>query len=110
MSVEAPSERVRVKRKADRGRYERALVDEILDEALICHVGILVDGAPVVIPTIHARVGDDLYLHGANGNRMLRTLAAGGPVCVTVTLLDGLVMARSWFHHSMNYRSVVVMG
>lgn len=78
METAAPSERVRVKRKADRGRYERALVEEILDEALICHVGIVVDDAPVVIPTIHARIGDVLYLHGANGNRLLRALAAGG--------------------------------
>ena len=104
------TERVRVRRKADRGRYERDVVDEVLDEALVCHVGFVVDGDPVVIPTIHARVGDTVYLHGATGNRMLRTLAAGGPVCVTATLVDGLVLARSWFHHSMNYRSVVVMG
>ena len=106
----APSARTTVRRRAQRGRYERDLVHAILDEALVCHVGFESEHGPVVLPTMHARVGDTLYLHGAVGNAMLRTLAAGAPVCVTVTLLDGLVLARSAFHHSMNYRSVVVFG
>lgn len=105
-----PSPRTTVRRKADRGRYDRDLINAILDEALVCHVGF--DGAhgPVVLPTMHARVGDTLYLHGAAGNAMLKAVADGGSVCVTVTLLDGLVLARSAMHHSMNYRSVVVFG
>jgi nitroimidazol reductase NimA-like FMN-containing flavoprotein (pyridoxamine 5'-phosphate oxidase superfamily) len=106
----APTSRTAVRRKADRGRYERELVHAILDEALVCHVGFESDHGPVVLPTMHARVNESLYLHGAVGNAMLRTLAAGAPVCATVTLLDGLVLARSAFHHSMNYRSVVVFG
>jgi nitroimidazol reductase NimA-like FMN-containing flavoprotein (pyridoxamine 5'-phosphate oxidase superfamily) len=106
----APTSRTAVRRKADRGRYERELVHAILDEALVCHVGFESDHGPVVLPTMHARVHETLYLHGAVGNAMLRTLAAGAPVCATVTLLDGLVLARSAFHHSMNYRSVVVFG
>jgi hypothetical protein len=108
--AEAPSARTTVRRRAPRGRYERELVHAILDEALVCHVGFESEHGPVVLPTMHARVGDTLYLHGAVGNAMLRTLAGGAPVCVTVTLLDGLVLARSAFHHSMNYRSVVVFG
>jgi hypothetical protein len=108
--AEAPSARTTVRRRAQRGHYERELVHAILDEALVCHVGFESEHGPVVLPTMHARVGDTLYLHGAVGNAMLRTLAAGAPVCVTVTLLDGLVLARSAFHHSMNYRSVVVFG
>lgn len=108
--MEAPSVRTTVRRRAQRGRYERDLVHAILDEALVCHVGFESEHGPVVLPTMHARVDDTLYLHGAVGNAMLRTLAAGAPVCVTVTLLDGLVLARSAFHHSMNYRSVVVFG
>lgn len=106
----APSTRTTVRRRAQRGRYERDLVHAILDEALVCHVGFESEHGPVVLPTMHARVDDTLYLHGAVGNAMLRTLAVGAPVCVTVTLLDGLVLARSAFHHSMNYRSVVVFG
>jgi nitroimidazol reductase NimA-like FMN-containing flavoprotein (pyridoxamine 5'-phosphate oxidase superfamily) len=99
-----------VRRRAQRGRYEDELVHAILDEALVCHVGFESEHGPVVLPTMHARVETTLYLHGAVGNAMLRTLAAGAPVCVTATLLDGLVLARSAFHHSMNYRSVVVFG
>jgi len=99
-----------VRRLRDRGAYDREVVHAILDEALICHVGFVVDGRPAVIPTAYARVGDALYLHGAAGNHMLRTLAAGGDACVTVTLTDGLVLARSAFHHSINYRSVVLFG
>jgi nitroimidazol reductase NimA-like FMN-containing flavoprotein (pyridoxamine 5'-phosphate oxidase superfamily) len=99
-----------VRRKKERGLHDRAAVNAILDEGLICHVGFVSDGAPVVIPTAYGRVGDHLYLHGAVGNHMLRSMAEGGEACVTVTLLDGLVLARSAFHHSMNYRSVVLFG
>jgi uncharacterized protein len=106
----APTDRTRVRRLPKRGQYERETVHAILDEALICHVGFVHDGAPVVIPTLHARVGDRLYLHGSAASRMLRTLEKGAPVCVNVTLVDGLVLARSAFHHSVNYRSVVVFG
>jgi nitroimidazol reductase NimA-like FMN-containing flavoprotein (pyridoxamine 5'-phosphate oxidase superfamily) len=100
----------RVRRRAQRARYDRARVHAILDEALVCHVGFVADGQPIVIPTAYGRVGETLYLHGSPANRMLRSLADGLPVCVTVTLLDGIVLARSAFHHSMNYRSVVVLG
>ena len=102
--------RTRLRRKADRGRHDRPTVEAILDEALICHVGFAVDGRPWVVPTAYARIDDQLYLHGATGNFALRTLASGVDVCVTVTLLDGLVLARSAFHHSMNYRSVMLFG
>jgi nitroimidazol reductase NimA-like FMN-containing flavoprotein (pyridoxamine 5'-phosphate oxidase superfamily) len=105
-----PTDRTRVRRVPARGQYERETVDAILDEALISHVGFVHDGAPVVIPTLHARLGDRLYLHGSAASRMLRTLERGAAVCVTATLVDGLVLARSAFHHSVNYRSVVVFG
>ena len=105
-----PSARTRVKRHPERGAYERDVIDGILDEALVCHVGFAVEGQPFVIPTIHARDGDVLYIHGSPGSRMLRNLRAGIDACVTVTLLDGLVLARSVYNHSMNYRSVVVVG
>jgi nitroimidazol reductase NimA-like FMN-containing flavoprotein (pyridoxamine 5'-phosphate oxidase superfamily) len=104
-----PTSRTKVRRLAERGRYERSLVQEILDEAYVAHVGFVVDGQPRVLPMTYGRVGDDLYLHGAAGNAMLRA-ADGAEVCVTVTLLDGLVLARSAFHHSMNYRSAVLLG
>ena len=104
------TQRTTVKRHPERGVYERATIDAILDEALICHVGFNVDGQPFVIPTIHARDGATLYLHGSPGSRMLRTLREGVDLCVTATLLDGLVLARSVYNHSMNYRSVVVLG
>ena len=104
------SERTRIRRLPARASYDRAVVHAILDEALNCHVGFAVDGQPFVIPTIHARDGERLYVHGSAASRMLRTLADGVPACVTVTLIDGLVLARSAFHHSMNYRSVVVLG
>jgi nitroimidazol reductase NimA-like FMN-containing flavoprotein (pyridoxamine 5'-phosphate oxidase superfamily) len=107
-SVQSP--RTTVRRLPKRGAYDRATIEAILDEALICHVGFIVDGQPMVIPTIHARVDDALYFHGSVASRMLRSLEQGVPACVTVTLLDGLVLARSAFHHSMNYRSVVVLG
>src|SRR6185503_15972512 len=103
-------ERLRVKREPQRARYDRETVDAILDEALICHLGFAVDGRPYVIPTLHARVGDRLYVHGSAASRMLRNAAGGARVCVTVTLLDGLVLAKSVFNHSINYRSVVVLG
>jgi nitroimidazol reductase NimA-like FMN-containing flavoprotein (pyridoxamine 5'-phosphate oxidase superfamily) len=93
-----------------RGIYDRAVIEAVLDEALICHVGFVIEGQPYVIPTIYARVGDRLVLHGAAPSRMLTAASGGIPLCVTVTLLDGLVLARSAFHHSMNYRSVVVLG
>ena len=104
------TERTTVRRLARRGVYDRETVYAILDEALICHAGFVVDGAPVVIPTIHWRHGDTLYVHGSAASRMLRSLRDGVETCVTVTLLDGLVIARSAFHHSMNYRSAMVLG
>lgn len=110
MTVLPVTERTRVRRLPKRGDYELETIHAILDEALLCHVGFVVDGAPVVIPTIHWREGDQLYFHGSAASHMLRTLKVGVEACVTVTLLDGLVLARSAFHHSMNYRSVVVFG
>lgn len=104
------TERTRVKRLPKRGAYDRDTIYPILDEAFICHVGFAVEGQPYVIPTGYARIGDDLYLHGSSASRMLRNLAEGADVCITVTLIDGLVLARSAFHHSMNYRSVVILG
>src|SRR3954470_2971783 len=104
------SERTTVRRRAQRGVYDPASVHAILDEALICHVAHMVDGSPVVLPTIHGRIEDRLYVHGSAASRMLRTLANGIECCVTATVVDGLVLARSAFHHSMNYRSVVVFG
>jgi uncharacterized protein len=104
------TERTRVWRKSGRGSYDRELVHSILDEALICHVGFVEDGQPYVIPTIHARVGETLFLHGARANRTLKALADGIPCCVTVTLVDELVLARAALHHSLNYRSVMVLG
>ena len=104
------SERTTVRRRAHRGVYDRTTIAAILDEALICHVGFVVAEQPYVIPTIHARVGDRLMLHGAAASRMLTAASGGTPLCVTVTLVNGLVLARSAFHHSMNYRSVVVRG
>jgi nitroimidazol reductase NimA-like FMN-containing flavoprotein (pyridoxamine 5'-phosphate oxidase superfamily) len=104
------TERTQVRRLAKRANYETETIHAIVDEALICHVGFVVNGAPVVIPTIHWRDGDTLYFHGSAASRMLRSLRDGVDACVTITLLDGLVLARSAFHHSMNYRSVVVYG
>lgn len=106
----APTERTTLKRLPKRGVYDRKRVYAILDEAFICHVGFVVEGRPVVIPTGYGRVGNLLYIHGSAASRMLRALAEGIDVCVTVTLVDGLVLARSAFHHSFNYRSVVVFG
>jgi len=102
--------RTTIKRLPKRGAYNRETIDAILDEAFICHVGFVVDGQPYVIPTGFARIDNDLYIHGSAASRMLRNLAEGVAVCVTVTLIDGLVLARSAFHHSINYRSVVILG
>lgn len=105
------TERTTVQRLGDRGRYDAEAIHTILDEAYICTVSFVHDGAAMAIPTIHARIGDTIYLHGANLNRMLTTIAASQQeICITATLLDGLVLARSVFHHSMNYRSVVCLG
>jgi nitroimidazol reductase NimA-like FMN-containing flavoprotein (pyridoxamine 5'-phosphate oxidase superfamily) len=102
--------RTTLKRLPQRGSYDREVINQILDEGFVCHVGFAVDGRPFVIPTGYARVGDSLVIHGSQASRMLRSLGQGIDVCVTVTLIDGLVLARSAFHHSMNYRSVVVFG
>jgi nitroimidazol reductase NimA-like FMN-containing flavoprotein (pyridoxamine 5'-phosphate oxidase superfamily) len=107
--VEPASPRTTVRRQRQRGVYDAATIEAVLDEALICHVGVVVDGAPVVLPTVHARRDRTLYLHGARANAMLRA-GDGAEVCVTATLVDALVLARSAFHHSVNYRSVVVRG
>jgi nitroimidazol reductase NimA-like FMN-containing flavoprotein (pyridoxamine 5'-phosphate oxidase superfamily) len=106
----AATPRNQVKRLAERGQYDKESVYRIVDEALYCHVGFVQDGQPFVLPTIHARVDDTLILHGAKASRLLKVAAAGQALCVTVTLLDGLVFARSVFHHSMNYRSAVLFG
>jgi len=105
-----PTSHTRLKRLPQRGSFDRATVNAILDEAFICHVGFMVDGQPFVIPTSFARAGEQLFIHGSAASRMLGSLSKGIPVCVTVTLVDGLVLARSAFHHSINYRSVVVFG
>jgi uncharacterized protein len=102
--------RNQVKRLPERAAYDQDIVYQIIDEALICHVGFAMEGQPYVIPTIHARYGDTLYLHGAPASRMLKHIAQGNPLCATFTLLDGLVFARSVFHHSLNYRSAIVFG
>src|SRR5499433_3263369 len=106
----ASTERTTLKRLPQRGSYDRAQVYQILDEGFVCHVGFVVDGQPLVIPTAYCRVGDKLYIHGSAASRTLRSVGGGIPVCVTVTLVDGLVLARSAFHHSINYRSVVILG
>lgn len=106
----APSPRTRVKRVPANAAYDRATIEAILDAAIVCHLGIAVDGQPYVIPVLHARVGDTLYLHGSTASRAFRTAGSGVPVCVSVTLVDGIVLARSVFEHSLNYRSVVVLG
>ena len=102
--------RTTLKRLPARGFYDRDLVHKILDEGFICHVGFVADGQPIVIPTGYGRIRDKLYIHGSQASRMLRTLKTGVAACVTVTLVDGLVLARSAFHHSINYRSVVIFG
>ncbi len=106
----APTKKTKLKRLPKRGNFERETIYQILDEAFICHVGFMIDEQPFVIPTGYARVGDKLLIHGSAASRMLRALTREIDVCVTVTLIDGLVLARSAFHHSMNYRSVVILG
>lgn len=110
MNATTLTKRTKVKRLPARGHYDRETINAILDEAFICHVGFVVEGQPYVIPTGFARVGDHVYIHGSAASRMLRNLSQGIKVCVTVTLIDGLVLARSAFHHSINYRSVVILG
>jgi uncharacterized protein len=111
MSIQrAPSTRTQVERLPERGHYDRETIHAILDQTFLCHVGFVAEGQPYVIPTGFGRAGEVLFIHGSAASRMLHSLAEGIPVCVTVTLLDGLVLARSVFHHSMNYRSVVILG
>jgi uncharacterized protein len=110
MNTYAPTPRTRVRRLPKRAAYDKTRIHEILDEGFLCHVGFSVDAQPYVIPTLYARSGDQLYLHGSGVSRMVKELAQGVDVCVTVTLVDAYVLARSAFHHSMNYRSVVVLG
>src|SRR5215467_9923491 len=105
-----PTPNTTLRRLPERGSFDRAMVYSILDEAFICHVGFAVEGRPFVIPTSYVRVEDSLFIHGSAASRMLRSLSDGISVCVTVTLIDGLVLARSAFHHSINYRSVVILG
>lgn len=110
MSRIEPTRRTRVIREPHRGVYDRDACYAILDEALVCHVGFAVDGQPFVIPTLFARIGDAAFIHGSAASRMLRRIAGGVPMCLTATLVDGIVLARSVFNHSINYRSVVVLG
>ena len=110
MSEFTVTDRTKVRRKADRGHYDRELIYRILDEAFVCQVGFVVDGLPFVVPTNYVRVGDKLFLHGSPASRLMKTLASGAPFCLSVTLLDGIVFAPSAIGHSLNYRSVVVMG
>jgi len=105
-----PTERTRVVREPQRGVYDRETIHTILDEGLVCHIGFSMDGQPYVIPTLYGRVGEAVYFHGSAASRMLRGLSDGAEVCLTVTLVDGIVLARSVFNHSMNYRSVVALG
>jgi len=110
MTAIQTDKRSRVKRAPERGIYDKDVICEIVDEALVCHVGFVQDGQPYVIPTTHARDGDSILLHGATSSRLIRHVQEGYPICVTITLLDGLVLARSIYSHSMNYRSVVIFG
>jgi hypothetical protein len=104
------TERTRVRRISDRGHYDQDTIYPIIDEAMICHVGFIQNNNPVVIPTIHARLGNTLYIHGSGVSRMLKVITNQNNICVTISLIDGIVLARSAFHHSMNYRSVVIFG
>jgi nitroimidazol reductase NimA-like FMN-containing flavoprotein (pyridoxamine 5'-phosphate oxidase superfamily) len=110
MSQFTPTERTRVTRKPDRGSYDRELIYSILDQAFVCHVAFIADGQPFVVPTNYVRVGDKLFLHGSTASRLMRTLSSGAPFCLSVTLLDGIVFSPTATGHSVNYRSVVVMG
>ncbi len=105
-----PTARTRLKRIPERGQYDRETIYQVLDQARICHVGIAPGGSPLVIPTLYARLDDDIVFHGAKASRLLKYVQNGGEVCITVTQIEALVLARSVFHHSMNYRSVVVLG
>jgi nitroimidazol reductase NimA-like FMN-containing flavoprotein (pyridoxamine 5'-phosphate oxidase superfamily) len=109
-STLAPTPRTKFRRVPQRGVHDRATIDAILDEALICHLAFVHDGMPFAIPTLHARIGDTVYVHGSAASRMLRTLEDGVQACLTATLVDGVVLARSAFHHSMNYRSAMLLG
>jgi uncharacterized protein len=110
MATPLKTPRTKLRRLPQRGAHDRTTIDAILDEALISHVGFVHDGRPAVIPTLHARLGDEVLIHGSAASRMLRALATGVDLCLTATLIDGLVLARSAFHHSVNYRSVVLYG
>src|SRR5208282_4906166 len=110
MSQITPTERTTVRRKPDRGTFDQETIDDILDQAFVCHVGFVVDGTPFVVPTNYVRVGDKLFLHGSTASRLMRTLASGAPFCLSVTLLDGIVLSPTATGHSVNYRSVVVLG
>src|ERR1700675_488162 len=110
MNQFTPTERTRVTRKPDRGTYDRELVYSILDQTFVCHLGFIADGVPFVVPTNYVRVGDKLFLHGSTASRLMRTLSSGAPFCLTVTLFDGIVLSPTATGHSVNYRSVVVMG
>src|SRR5271165_5531397 len=110
MSNFTPTERTKVRRKPDRGSYDRELIYSILDEAFVCNIAFVADGAPMVVPTNYVRVGDKLFLHGSTASRLMKTLASGAPICLSVTLLDGIVFSPTATGHSVNYRSVVVMG
>src|SRR5216684_896690 len=110
MSNFTPTERTKVRRKPERGSHDRELIYRILDEAFVCHVAFIVDGQPFLVPTNYVRVGDRLFLHGSTASRLMKTLASGAPFCLSVTLLDGIVLSPTATGHSVNYRSVVVMG
>ncbi len=110
MSNFTPTERTKVRRKPERGTYDRELIYSVLDEAFVCHVAFIADRMPIVVPTNYVRVGDKLFLHGSTASRLMKTLSSGAPFCLSVTLLDGIVCAPSATGHSVNYRSVVVMG
>jgi uncharacterized protein len=110
MSDFTPTERTKVRRKPDRGKYDRGLIYRVLDDAFVCHVGFIADGQPFVVPTNYVRVGDKLFLHGSTASRLMKTLASGAPFCLSVTLLDGIVFSPSATGHSVNYRSVVVIA
>jgi nitroimidazol reductase NimA-like FMN-containing flavoprotein (pyridoxamine 5'-phosphate oxidase superfamily) len=110
MNQFTPTERTKVRRKPDRGTYDRETIYNILDQAFVCHVGFIADGMPFVVPTNYVRVGDKLFLHGSTASRLMKTLGSGAPFCLSVTLLDGIVFSPTATGHSVNYRSVVVMG
>jgi uncharacterized protein len=110
MSEFTPTERTRVRRKPDRANYDRETIYGILDQAFVCHVGFIADGMPVVVPTNYVRVGDKLFLHGSTASRLMKTLGSGAPFCLSVTLLDGIVFSPTATGHSVNYRSVILMG